>query len=101
MENVTQRLPIRFGLRTLLILITLIALSLGWWSSSAMKQSRATVAISTLGGSVTYDYQAATGVFNRNATPAGPLWLRRLIGRDWFDTVHGVGFRLGQCTVRP
>jgi hypothetical protein len=60
-------------------------------ASSARQQRAATAAIHALGGSVTYDYQAATGQFVRDATPPGPRWLRFLVGRDWFDSVQGVG----------
>jgi hypothetical protein len=86
-----QRRWLRFSIRSLLAVVAAVCLLLGCWSSSAMKQARATAAITTLGGNVTYDYQSRTGIFNGNAIPSGPIWLRSLLGRDWFDTVYGVG----------
>jgi hypothetical protein len=91
LTSLLQRRWLRFSIRSLLAVVAVVCLLLGWWSSSAMKQARAAAAITSLGGNVTYDYQSRTGVFIRNATPSGPIWLRSLLGRDWFDTVHGVG----------
>jgi hypothetical protein len=82
---------LQFSLRTALLLTTVIAVFLGFWTSSARRQRAATDAILALGGSVTYDFQAATGTFVADATPRGPIWLRFMVGRDWFDSVYGVG----------
>jgi hypothetical protein len=86
-----RRRRLRFSLRTALVLTTLVAACLGIWTSAARRQRAATDAIHALGGTVTYDFQAATGKFVANAIPPGPTWLRSILGRDWFDSVQGVG----------
>jgi len=81
----------RYNLRSVLVATTLMAVYLGIWTSSARRQRASTNAIVALGGSVTYDFQATTGRFVVDAVPVGPAWLRSILGRDWFDSVHGVG----------
>lgn len=91
MPTLSSRRWLRFGLRTMFTAMTATAVCLALWNSSARTQKDATAAVLVLGGHVTYEHQAATGKFVENATPPGPTWLRSIVGRDWFDTVHGVG----------
>jgi hypothetical protein len=86
-----QRVRLRYSLRALLILLTLVAIWMGYWSVSAAKQKAGTAAIREMGGSVLYNYQVRNGM-TMNGVPPGPDWLRRLLGRDWFDTVVFVEF---------
>jgi len=77
----------QFRLRTLFIVTAMLALWLGRTFNAQRVASRAIV---QLGGHVTYDYQARTGVFQRDADMPGPAWLRLLIGKDHFISVQGV-----------
>lgn len=87
----------RFSLRTLLVVILLLSVLLGWFAlklRQAERQRRAVEAIRKAGGTVFYDYQfheesgTTTGV---RESPV-PAWLRELIGEDFFASVAGVGF---------
>ena len=87
----------RFSLRTLLVVILLLCVLLGWFAlkmRQAERQRRAVEAIRKAGGTVLYDYQfheesgTSTGV---RESPV-PTWLRELMGEDFFASVAAVGF---------
>ena len=77
---------IQFRLRTLLILTTIIAILLGWWSHKARQQREAVAAVQAARGRIQYDFQ------NRKLKepPRWPKWLVSGIGVDYFANVHGV-----------
>lgn len=77
----------RFTLRVMMILVMVLGGWLGWITHRARVQRQAVAAIVRAGGYVAYDYDW----MNPGAKPRGPAWLRGLIGRDYFDTVWGVG----------
>jgi hypothetical protein len=104
----TMRRPryLTFSLRTFFILLTAFAVWLGVVVKRAREQREAVKTVRALGGSVVYDFQI-TGVpfdgapdppyalarfFHPDAEPPGPLWLRRLIGDDYFQDVVAVNF---------
>jgi hypothetical protein len=80
----------RFSLRTLLAVVTLVALVLGVWVSRAERQRQAVAAIQAAGGIVRYDYQAGEAPAVYGERP-GPDWLCRLLGVDYFADVTLVG----------
>jgi hypothetical protein len=84
----------QFSLRTLLIVVTLLALPLCWLGlkvDEARQQQTAVVAIRKLGGFVAYDYQFdSQGHDLPGATLPGPAWLHSLLGDDFFRNVYGV-----------
>ena len=83
---------LRFSLRTLLVLVTALAVWLGYMTHRAREQERAVRAIQALGGTVVYDFELdADGNRRPNAEPAGPKWLRRLLGPHFGTNVVGVG----------
>jgi len=49
-----MRFPWQLSLRTLLIFCVAIALCLAWWGASVRRQQRITIAVTDLGGRVTY-----------------------------------------------
>src|SRR5262245_47882876 len=84
---------LRFSLRTMLLLITVLCIWLGFQVNAARRQREAVAAILDAGGTVYYDYQVISrGVglprygFDLSRTPPGPEWLRKYIGGDYFCT---------------
>ena len=78
---------IRFSLRTLLLLVTVLAIWLGLQVQRAQNQRSAVRMIQQLGGSVEYDYQYRGNLFVDDAQPSAPKWLRKWIGDDFFVNV--------------
>ncbi len=80
---------LRFSLRTLLVLLTIVCVVLGVIVSRAERQRRAVAAIVKAGGEVAYDYEIYPEMDeggDRVDLP-GPDWLCRLLGVDYFGTV--------------
>ncbi len=99
MSNNVPPLPRRryltFSLRTLFILLTTLAVWLGIATHRAREQRAAVQAIESLGGAVRYDWQNdPLDPFGSDVLdePAGPAWLRRLMGDDFFQEVWEVDF---------
>jgi hypothetical protein len=85
----------QFRLRTLLVAILLLSLPLSWfavWAKRAAKQRTIVTAIERHGGHVVYEGQFASQTERS--------WLRRVLGRDFFDEVLQVGF-FGPDEGRP
>ncbi len=86
----------RFSLRTLLIVVLLLSLPLGWFAlkmREAEKQRKAVEAIEKAGGTVWYDYQEdESGMLMAELEPPAPTWLRELVGEDFFSDVIVVSF---------
>lgn len=95
-----------FSLRTLVVLLTALAVWLGVIVNRAREQQEAVNAIEALGGRVGYDWEMidvpyrgdfAPPIMTNNrfittTEPRGPSWLRRLIGDDYFQRVVFVAF---------
>jgi len=86
----------QFSLRALLIFVTLAGCGFGWlgWRiREAREQQAAVAAIQKLGGYVTYDYQIPySGTYELRTEPRAPVWLRAVLGDDFFRTVKAVSF---------
>jgi len=89
----------QYSLRSFLVVLTALAVWLGVIVNRARDQREAAEAIGALGGSVSYDYQLSPnlqlqfnpdGTFTLNESKAGPAWLQRLIGDDYFQNVERV-----------
>lgn len=91
-ETTPKRRWFRFSLRTLLVVVLLLSLPLGWFAvklRQAEKQRKAVEAIREARGRVVYDYELKDDEFYVRPEPPGPAWLRRLVGDDFFaDVVH-------------
>ena len=92
----------RFGLRTLMLALTVLCVWLGFKVNAARRQREAVQAILQAGGEVAYDYQTVpvpsvpdSFNINRNATLSAPTWLRSLFGDDFFCNVILVNFNNG------
>ena len=104
LENATtpvrwwRRLPLRWGLRSLMCLIAIAAVWLAWISNQARVQRNAVAAIEKAGGKVFYDYQIKTvsGANFDDYTPntkgvsSVPGWLLNRLGPDYFHDVKMV-----------
>lgn len=76
----------QFRLRTLLVLTTIIAIALGWWSHKARRQREALEAFWELGGGSTYDVSLPwTG--GKQDPPKWPQWLLDNIDEDYLAGV--------------
>ena len=88
---------LRFSLRSLMIVVTLVCAAAGLASNQANRQRRAIERIQAARGIVYYDYQldAKLGPRTDDPLPPGPDWLRDVIGVDYFGTAAAVGVNLG------
>jgi internalin A len=80
----------QYSLRSLLIFVTLCAFACSWFAvkmRQARRQREAVAAIRIAGGKVIYDYEDPEA---SNVVPPGPLWLRNLLGDDFFANVDRV-----------
>ena len=103
-----RRHLLRYSLRTLLVLVTFVALWLGWKVNRVRNQQTAVAAIEAAGGMVRYDwmedyYQAesAKGSVHWSAMYGGyesRSWptLRRWIGDEYFEYVIGVWVNMSE-----
>jgi Leucine Rich repeat len=108
MTEPTRHRPrwLRFSLRTLLVMMTVLCVWLGIQVNAARRQKQAVEAILKAGGSVNYTYQLRPDADRfvgpgfsmfpcaRNASIPGPTWLRKLIGDDYFRTAFQVQIAL-------
>lgn len=83
-----RRRLFQISLRTLLGLITVAAIGLGYITHRAREQRAAVARIKELGGRVHYDYQLKDN-FAAQEPPGWP-WLRRLVGDEYFQDVARV-----------
>ena len=81
----------RFGVRSLLVSMVVVAVSCAWFAvevSNAKSHKEAREGIQNVGGEVVYDWQVDTdGTPRPNAQPPGPGWLPNLLGDDFFTGV--------------
>ena len=92
----------QFGIRSLLFMAVVVALPLSWLSmemKDAREQRKAVEAIDKLGGVVWYDW-LFDHKYRRHKAPAGPDWLRSLLGPDFLADVSVVTFNT-QIGNRP
>ena len=80
----------QFSLRTLLVLVAVVAVWLALLVNAARKQREAVAAIEALGGRIVYEHGSNL--------PPGPKWLRELIGEEYFFRIIAVGLSSTQIT---
>ncbi len=80
----------RFSLRSFLIVVTLIAIWIGFESQRAQNQRQAVAELRKLSVQISYNWQHGNGDWvgvSAGGSPPGPEWLRDAIGEDYFVTV--------------
>jgi hypothetical protein len=80
----SRRRWFQFSLKALMVLVVVAAIPCGWlkWKMVCKERERAAAEeIENLGGLVMY---------GREKEPPGAAWLRKLLGDDFFSTVHFV-----------
>jgi len=86
----------RFSLRTMLVVVTVLCVLLGWKVYQVNKQKRVVAWVWDMGGAVVYDYEdykfdeECVWVGTGPGLP-GPDWLCELVGVDYFATILMVG----------
>lgn len=92
----------QYGLRTLLVVVTIFGIACSWFATRllrAKRQEEAVEAIQRVGGVVYYNYQLdASNTLNPEIEPPGPVWLRKLLGVDFFWNVTEVHFSFTELT---
>ncbi len=88
METTQRRIQLRYGVRSMLLLLTLLCIFLARQTHFARKQKQAVASILEGGGSVIFDYQVDKSYVLKKAPelPA-PEWLCRLVGEEFFVDV--------------
>ena len=96
LASLLRRRRFQFGLRSLLVLVVAVAVPCSWLAvelQRAERQRKAVEAIEGLGDCVAYGYTfhpiSGRWPLLREELP-GPLWLRRLLGDDFFADVVGM-----------
>ena len=88
----------QFSIRSLLVLTVAVAIPCSWLAvemKAAREQREAVEAIQEVNGYVAYDWQFVSDEILRTsncriAQPPGPVWLRNLLGDDFFGSVSDV-----------
>jgi internalin A len=83
----SQPRRLQFRLRNTLVAMTVIVVLLAFPVNRARKQHRIVDLVGSRGGHLTFDFHS------RGATePSAPLWMRRILGDEYFRTLVGVAF---------
>src|SRR5262245_21299145 len=90
---------LRFTLRLLLGLVTLLCIGLGVWTHRAREQRRIVEKIERSGGIADYDYLRVRDGSIIDHSPLPP-WLINLLGQDFFHNVTSVGVHKTKDLVR-
>lgn len=89
----------RFSIRTLLVVLTALAVWLGIQVNRARNVRLAVEAVEDVGGVVRYVHERTkSGTIDPNAKLPGPAWLRELIGDEYFVEVAIAGFGQNRIT---
>jgi Leucine Rich repeat len=76
-----------FSLRSLLIVVTILCVGLGWKMHQVRNLRRAVAEVHRLGGDVNFRYELDRAP---PVEPPGPKWLRRILGDDFFVEVNQI-----------
>lgn len=82
-----RSLSLRWSLRSMFLLMTALALWLGWFCDRAQRQRRAVASIEEQGGRIIYSHQLPHIEVGMPGLQAKPPWLAQHLGIDYADTV--------------
>lgn len=89
-------LAFQYSIRSLLLLTLAVALQCSWLAverDEAKRQREAVKAIGDMLGSVMYDYDTGkSGPYTMFVSPPGQIWLRNVLGEDFFNNIATVNF---------
>src|SRR5687767_7399199 len=88
MSEIPKRPWFRYSMRTLLLLMTIVAFCLGYAANQVRIRKQAIDSVMRAGAEVTYLKDNAG-----NLQLSGPAWLRSFLGDEWFVTPRLVFFR--------
>lgn len=96
-DNLVPRLRrfIRLSVRSLLLLVLVLAVWLAWMVNRAREQRQAVAAIREYGGFVSYDWEYVNGKHIPGRSPSAPTWLRSALGDEFFQEVVAVNLIVG------
>ena len=90
---------LRYSLRTLLVVITILCIALGYWTYRAKRQRAVVKWVEENGGEVHYDFELDEyGYTIKAAKPPSPKWMQAFLGNDYLATV--VHVRLENSEVK-
>lgn len=95
-----KRRWLQYRLRTVLIVMTVVAVALAWWSHSARRQRDAVAALRKIGADIEYD-RSLPWIGDKsepNLPPCWPQWLLKRMGEDYFARVHSIQLARTQVT---
>jgi hypothetical protein len=81
------RKHLRISLRTVMALVLVVAIVLGWRVNKAREQRRIVAAVNEYGGWVHYDWEFTGGKLTTGRLPWAPSWLRSVFGDEFFQEV--------------
>ncbi len=95
------RLRFQYNLRSLLVLVVVVAIPCSWLATArkwARRQQEAVAALRTAGGAVTYDFDKPDDPFTNEGPPPPPTWLRKTLGDDFCADIDSVKLAETQVT---
>jgi hypothetical protein len=90
-----KRPKVRISVRTMMALVLVLGVVLGWLSYRARVQRNAVAAITKATGYVKYDWELRKVFGFESGTHWWPSWLARAVGPDHFQTVVWVDLLRG------
>jgi hypothetical protein len=94
-----RRRRLSFSLRSLLLLVVVIAIPLGWKVNRARNQRDVVAELENLHAGIKYDYEVGKSYGGgANESPPGPQWLIDRLGKEYFVEVFQVTVGASQVT---
>ena len=87
MPSERLRRHLRVSLKTMMVLVVILAVPLAWGVNKAREQRRAVAAVQKYGGWVHYDYEFVGGKLTPGQEPWAPRWMRSLLGDEFFQEI--------------
>ena len=87
MPSERLRRHLRVSLKTMMVLVVILAVPLAWGVNRAREQRRAVAAVKKYGGWVHYDYEFVGGKLTPGQEPWAPRWMRSLLGDEFFQEI--------------